>query len=97
MLQGHRISLIIPCYNEEEGLPVVLDMVPALVDEIIIVDNNSTDLTASVGEQFGAKVFRETEQGYGHAYHRGFAEASGDIIVTMDVDGTYPADEIPRL
>ncbi len=97
MIQAHRISLIIPCYNEEEGLPFVLEKVPGLVDEIIIVDNNSTDLTSQVGAEMGARVIREQKQGYGYAYHRGFAAANGDLIVTMDGDGTYPPEEIPRL
>lgn len=97
MYKNLRISLIIPCYNEEEGLPYVLEKVPDLVDETVIVDNNSTDLTVSIGEQFGAKVFREQQQGYGYAYHKGMAEATGDIFVTMDGDGTYPPEEIPRL
>lgn len=97
MIQAHRISLIIPCYNEEEGLPFVLEKVPGIVDEIVIVDNNSTDLTRDVGERSGATVIREPRQGYGYAYHRGFAEAKGDILVTMDGDGTYPPEEIPRL
>jgi len=97
LYQGHRISLIIPCYNEEEGLPFVLEKVPDLVDEIVIVDNNSTDLTANIGTQSGAKVFREEKQGYGHAYFKGLAEANGDIFITMDGDGTYPPEEIPRL
>ena len=97
MYQSHRISLIIPCYNEELGLPYVLEKVPKLVDEIVIVDNNSTDMTADIAEKFGARVFREARQGYGHAYFKGIAEATGDILVTMDGDGTYPPDEIPRL
>lgn len=97
MYQGSRISLIIPCYNEEEGLPHVLEKVPDLVDEIVIVDNNSTDLTADIGERFGARVFREAQQGYGHAYFKGFAEATGDVFITMDGDGTYPPEEIPHL
>ncbi len=97
MYRNSRISLIIPCYNEEEGLPHVLEKVPDLVDEIVVVDNNSTDLTADIGERFGARVFREDQQGYGHAYFKGFAEATGDIFITMDGDGTYPPEEIPRL
>ena len=97
MYKGSRISLIIPCYNEELGLPHVLEKVPDLVDEIVIVDNNSTDLTADIGERFGARVFREEQQGYGHAYFKGFAEATGDVFITMDGDGTYPPEEIPRL
>ena len=97
LYNSQRISLVIPCYNEEEGLPHVLEKVPEMVDEIVLVDNNSTDTTAEIGARFGAKVFREVQQGYGHAYFKGFAEATGDIIVTMDGDGTYPPEEIPRL
>jgi hypothetical protein len=97
LFKQFRISLIIPCYNEEEGLPFVLEKVPDLVDEIIIVDNNSTDTTAEVAQKHGAKVFRENQQGYGHAYFRGFAEATGDIFITMDGDGTYPPESIEGL
>lgn len=97
MFSGHRISLIIPCYNEEEGLPFVLEKVPEWVDELVIVDNNSTDTTAEVARRFGARVFKEERQGYGWAYFRGFEEATGQIWVTMDGDGTYPPEEIGRL
>ncbi|MCB9232569.1 MAG: glycosyltransferase family 2 protein [Bacteroidia bacterium] len=91
------MSLIIPCYNEELGLPFVLEKVPAWIDEVILVDNNSTDLTAEIGRKFGARVFREEQQGYGFAYHKGFREAKGDIFVTLDGDGTYPVEEIEPL
>lgn len=97
MFHHHHISVIIPCYNEELGLPFVLEKMPALVDEVVIVDNNSTDTTAEIGRKAGARVFREAQQGYGYAYHRGFAEAKGDIFVTLDGDGTYPVEEIGRL
>lgn len=97
MYRGHTISLIIPAYNEEEGLPFVLEKAPQSLDEVIVVDNNSTDLTADIGIRFGAKVFREEKQGYGNAYFKGLAEATGDIFVTMDGDGTYPVDRIEAL
>lgn len=97
MIKGQSISLVIPCYNEELGLPHVLVKVPAEVDEIVVVDNNSTDRTAEIARAHGAKVYLETRQGYGAAYHRGFKEATGDIIVTLDGDGTYPLEEVHRL
>lgn len=78
-------------------MPHVLEKVPDWVDEVVIVDNNSTDKTARIGEEMGARVFREEKQGYGYAYHRGFAEAKGDIFITMDGDGTYPVEEMQRL
>jgi len=87
-----------PCYNEEHGLPEVFrDLDLKIVDEVIAVDNNSTDRTAEVAGRFGAKVLHETKQGYGAAYKAGLRNATGDIIVTMDADGTYPRNFIPIL
>jgi glycosyltransferase involved in cell wall biosynthesis len=86
-----------PCYNEERGLPEVFRDLPSLVDEVIVADNNSTDRTAEVARQFGAVVVKETQQGYGAAYKTGLRRATGDIIVTMDGDGTYPRNFIPIL
>lgn len=97
MRHEKSISLIIPCYNEALALPHVLPLVPACVDEILIVDNNSTDETVAISESYGAKVVKESRQGYGAAYKKGFQTATGDIFVTLDGDGTYPLEEIERL
>lgn len=97
MQKGHTISVVIPCYNEEQGIRVTLADMPDLVDEVIVVDNNCTDRTAEVAAAMGAKVVAETKPGYGAAYKAGFRAASGDIIVTMDGDGTYPRSFIPIL
>ena len=70
---------------------------PAFVDEVLVVDNNSTDRTSEVAESLGAKVIREEVRGYGRAYKRGFANATGDIIVTLDGDHSYPVDAISYL
>jgi glycosyltransferase involved in cell wall biosynthesis len=70
---------------------------PSLVDEILVVDNASTDRTAEVARKLGARVVPEARKGYGLAYRTGFNAASGDIIVTMDGDGTYPPDAIQLL
>jgi glycosyltransferase involved in cell wall biosynthesis len=67
------------------------------VDEVIVADNNSTDRTAQVARELGAMVVHEPKQGYGAAYKAGLRRASGDIIVTMDGDGTYPRNFIPIL
>jgi glycosyltransferase involved in cell wall biosynthesis len=97
MYKELRISLVIPCYNEEEGIKLVLEDVPEVVDEVIVVDNNCTDNTAEVATMMGAKVVSESRQGYGAAYKKGFSEASGDIITTLDADGMYPIESIPYL
>lgn len=97
MYKGHRISVVTPCYNEEEGVPVIMEDMPPCVDEVVVVDNNSTDRTGEVARSLGAKVVVEKTQGYGAAYKTGFRNATGDIIVTMDGDGTYPRSFIPVL
>ncbi len=97
MYKNYRISLVMPCYNEEHGLPEVFRDLPSIVDEVIAVDNNSTDRTAEIARKFGAIVVKEPKQGYGAAYKTGLRHATGDIIVTMDGDGTYPRNFIPIL
>ncbi|HET9328151.1 MAG TPA: glycosyltransferase family 2 protein [Candidatus Eisenbacteria bacterium] len=97
MHRGLRICLVIPCYNEERGIQQVLGRVPPEVDDIVVVDNASTDRTAEVASASGARVVRETRRGYGAAYKAGMAAATGDVVVTLDGDGTYPPEQIPRL
>src|SRR6266480_3281530 len=92
MYKGSRITVVIPCLNEELGIRQVLTDLPDFVDETIVVDNNSTDRTAEVARKMGAIVVPELHRGYGRAYKRGFAHASGDIIVTLDGDYSYPLD-----
>lgn len=97
MYKGLRITVIIPCLNEEQGIEKVLRRMPEFVDETIVVDNNSTDRTADVAESLGALVIREQVRGYGRAYKKGFSVASGDVIVTLDGDHSYPPDAISYL
>ena len=95
-----KISVVIPTLNEEESIGQVLDKIPKDKKyewEIIIVDGNSKDRTQEIAEKKGAKVIIEKRKGYGRAYKTGFQHASGDIIVTMDGDDTYPAEDIPKL
>src|SRR5262249_46720181 len=91
------ISLVIPCYNEEDGVREVIGRAPQAVDEIVVVDNNCTDGTAKVAAGLGARVVAEPIPGEGAPYNRGLGAASKDVIVPLDGDGTYPPEEIPRL
>ena len=97
MRSGLTISVVIPCYNEETGVREVIGRMPAEVDEVVVVDNNSTDGTATVAAALGARVVPERTPGYGAAYKAGLRAAAGDVIATLDGDGTYPPEEIPRL
>jgi glycosyltransferase involved in cell wall biosynthesis len=97
MYKGQSIAVIIPCLNEEQGVEKVLRALPDFVDEIIVVDNASTDRTSDVASSLGAKVIREDVRGYGRSYKRGFAVVSSDLIITLDGDHSYPADALSYL
>src|SRR5687767_7986171 len=97
MYKGLSITVIIPCLNEEQGIEKVLRSMPEFVDEIIVVDNASTDRTPQVAATLGAKVIAEEVRGYGRSYKRGFNEATSDIIITLDGDHSYPADALSYL
>ena len=89
--------MVIPCLNEEEGIQDVLSEIPNSVDEVIVVDNDSTDGTASIAKSLGARVIEEKVRGYGRAYKTGLLHAEGDIIVTLDGDRSYPLDALSYL
>jgi len=97
MRQNLKLSLVIPCYNEEDGVREVIGRCPKDLDEIVVVDNNCTDRTAEVARSLGAVVVSEKRPGYGAAYKAGLRAATGDIVVTLDGDGTYPPEAIPEL
>jgi glycosyltransferase involved in cell wall biosynthesis len=97
MYKSQSITVIIPCLNEEQGIERVLRAMPEFVDEVIVVDNASTDRTTEVAISLGAKVIREDVRGYGRAYKRGFAAATGDLVVTLDGDQSYPVDALSYL
>jgi len=97
MYKGLSIGVIIPCLNEEQGVEQVLRAMPDFVDEVIVVDNASTDRTSEVAESLGAKVIREDVRGYGRSYKRGFASATSDVIITLDGDHSYPVDALSYL
>lgn len=97
MYRDQKVTVVVPCLNEEAGIQAVLDALPDFVDEAIVVDNDSTDRTAKVARAGGAVVVSELNRGYGRAYKRGFAHATGDIIVTLDGDHSYPVDALSYL
>lgn len=97
MIEGHNITLVIPCHNEATGLQSLLPRVPAGIDEVLVVDNNSTDDTVAVARRHGARVISATRPGYGAAYQAGFAAVTTELIATLDGDDQYPIQAIPRL
>jgi hypothetical protein len=94
------VSVIIPTLNEARNLPLVLPYLPhAWIDEVILVDGRSTDDTVEVARRLlpSIRVVLEQAAGKGAAMRAGFAAATGDILVTMDADGSNDPREIPRL
>lgn len=95
-----KVSVIIPAYNEEQYLGRCLESLQKqeqLADEIIVVDNNSKDSTASIATSYGARVVKEPTQGITPARNAGFNAASGDIIARCDADTILPPDWIKRI
>lgn len=98
---GQLISVAMITMNEEQAVArVIADICDALRGrefEIVIVDS-SRDATPHIATAQGARVIRQfPPQGYGRAMGRVLHECSGDVVVTLDCDGTYPAGEIPHL
>lgn len=94
-----KITVLIPTLNEEKGIGPTLDALDRKAFEergwdleLLIVDGASKDRTREEATARGARVVVEERRGYGRAYKRGFAEATGDYIVTADADGTYPLE-----
>jgi len=90
---SYDYSVVIPAYNEEEYLPStlrsldkVLRKIPQFRGEVIVVNNGSTDRTAQIAEQYGAKVVEETNRGIGRARNRGAAMAKGETLIFLDAD-----------
>ena len=95
-----QVSVVLPCLNEEEAIGTVVDQAWAGIEfsgragEVIVVDNGSTDRSADIAREHGARVVVEPTRGYGAAYLAGLGQARGEYVVMADADGTYPIDRL---
>lgn len=97
------VSIIMPCLNEELSVGECVQKALAglarsgFTGEVIVVDNGSTDRSAELAAEAGARVAHEAHQGYGNALLRGFREARGQRLVMGDCDGTYDFERLEPL
>ena len=96
-----NVSIVIPAFNEEQGLPHVLENLRAWMErgaEVIVVDDGSSDNTARVAADAGARVIRHRHNlGYGASLKSGIRAAAHDIVVTFDADGQFDTNDIEKL
>ena len=102
MIENKIVDVVIPAYNEENSIPLVLNEIPDFVRNVIVVNNNSTDNTASVAMANGAVVLSEERQGYGSACLKGIehikqSESHPDILVFLDADFSDYPEELTKI
>ena len=93
-----KISAVIPTINEERTIGDVIDGLMKLGDvEVIVVETSSSDRTREIAAEKGARVIPQPKRGYGVAYKTGLDQVTGEIVVCLDGDGTYPTDIVGPL
>jgi glycosyltransferase involved in cell wall biosynthesis len=96
------VSVVMPCLNEQASVGTCVDKAlegirrSGLRGEVVVCDNGSTDRSAAVAAEHGARVVSQPLRGYGNAYLSGFAAARGRYILMGDADDTYDFTELPR-
>lgn len=92
-----RIAAIIPVLNEGPSLALLLPDLPDWIDEVIVVDNGSSDGSAAIAQELGARVIAEPVRGYGAACAAGSAASTADILLFLDGDGSDRPDQAARV
>jgi glycosyltransferase involved in cell wall biosynthesis len=97
------VSIVIPVLNEEHTIGNIIARTRETMSklnvtyEVLVIDNNSIDKSLEISKNEGAETFREPHRGKGHAIRTGFQKAKGNIIVTLDSDGSHRPEEIPMV
>lgn len=95
-----EITVLMPCLNEEETLEICIRKAKRFIErnglkaEILVADNGSTDNSIVIAQNFGARVIRVAEKGYGMALRRGIESSLGDFVIMGDSDDSYDFDSI---
>lgn len=96
---GYRISVLLPCYNEQETICRVIEDFRRVLPEAVIYvyDNNSTDQSVTAARTAGAGIRSEKRQGKGHVVRRMFADIEADVYLLVDADATYDVPSARRM
>jgi glycosyltransferase involved in cell wall biosynthesis len=99
MWNGKHVSVVLMTYAERDSIRRVIDgfFATGVVDEVVVVDNNAEAGTAEEVARTAARIVHEPRQGYGHATRRGLLEATGDLVVLAEPDGTFLPEDISKL
>jgi glycosyltransferase involved in cell wall biosynthesis len=92
-----KTTVIIPAKNEERSIGRIIDKCRKYADELLVVDGHSSDGTAGIARDLGARVVLDRGRGKGDGIRVGIREAKGDILVFLDADGSHDPDDIPKL
>ena len=93
----HRISIVLPVRNEALNMRPVLELAAPFADELLVVDGHSTDASRDIAAEYGARVILDDGTGKGGAIRMAIREATGDILVFIDGDGSHDPCDIPAL
>ena len=99
MWNGNRVTVVLMTYAERDSIRSVIDgfFATGVVDEVLVVDNNAERGTSEEVGRTRARIVQEPRQGYGHATRRGLMEASGDLVVLAEPDGTFLPEDVMKL
>ena len=99
MWKGRRVSVVFPTYNEKASIRAAIGdfFAAGHVDEIVVVDNNAAEGTDGEVRATSARLVFEPRQGYGYAIWRGLEEATGDILIIAEPDGTFSGHDVLKL
>jgi len=99
MWHDQKVSVIFPTYNEKDSIRAAIEDFFACehVDEIVVVNNNAAAGTDEEVKPTRARLVHETRQGYGHAIWRGLKEATGDLLIIAEPDGTFSGNDVYKL
>jgi glycosyltransferase involved in cell wall biosynthesis len=97
------VSVVIPVFNEEVTVGSIVTRAKKTLEqlgvsyEILVVDDGSVDKSARIAQELEARVLKEAHQGKGFALRSGFRQAKGELVVTLDADGSHQPEEIPQV